>query len=45
MLVAQVGEQGMKKMTRIIRHSDNDFEEQTFCSFVFVPMLPGKAED
>jgi protein-L-isoaspartate(D-aspartate) O-methyltransferase len=44
-LVAPVGKQGMQKMTRIIRHSDNDYEEQTFGGFVFVPMLPGKAED
>jgi protein-L-isoaspartate(D-aspartate) O-methyltransferase len=44
-LVAPVGEQGMQKMTRIIRHSDDEYEEQTFGGFVFVPMLPGKAED
>jgi len=45
MLVAPVGEPGHQIMTRIIRTEENKFVEESFGAFVFVPMLPGKAED
>lgn len=44
-LVAPVGKIGHQTMTRIIRKGENDFSEDFFGGFVFVPMLPGKAED
>lgn len=44
-LVAPVGGSGGQTMTRIIRHSESDFTEESHGSYIFVPMLPGKAED
>ncbi len=44
-LVAPVGGRGHQTMTRIMRLSENKFEEEYHGGFVFVPMLPGKAED
>jgi len=44
-LVAPVGGSGGQTMMRIIRHSENDFTEESHGGYIFVPMLPGKAED
>jgi protein-L-isoaspartate(D-aspartate) O-methyltransferase len=44
-LVAPVGGSGGQTMKRIIRHSENDFSEESHGGYIFVPMLPGKAED
>jgi len=44
-LVAPVGNSGHQTMTRITRTGENDFVDEYHGGFVFVPMLPGKAED
>jgi protein-L-isoaspartate(D-aspartate) O-methyltransferase len=44
-LVAPVGKAGHQVMTRIIKESEEQFREESHGGFVFVPMLPGKAED
>ncbi len=44
-LVAPVGKQGHQTMTRLIKHSENEFTEEQHGGFVFVPMLPGKGND
>ncbi len=44
-LVAPVGKRGHQTMTRIIRTGESQFEEEFHGGFVFVPMLPGKAND
>lgn len=44
-LVAPVGGHGHQTMTRIIRTGQDEFKEEYYGGFVFVPMLPGKAED
>ncbi len=44
-LVAPVGGDGQQTMTRIVRESEDRFTEAFFGGFIFVPMLPGKAED
>lgn len=42
-LVAPVGiSGGVQTMVRITRKSENDFEEEHFGNFVFVPMIKGK---
>jgi protein-L-isoaspartate(D-aspartate) O-methyltransferase len=45
MLVAPVGKSGQQTMTRITRTGKDEFIEEFYGGFVFVPMLPGKAED
>lgn len=45
MLVAPVGKSGQQTMTRITRTGEDEFAEEFYGGFVFVPMLPGKAED
>jgi hypothetical protein len=32
-------------MTRIIRHSEHHFTEESHGSYIYVPMLPGNAKD
>lgn len=44
-LVAPVGQTGFQVMMRIIKEADDQFCEESHGGFVFVPMLPGKAED
>jgi len=44
-LVAPVGSQGYQTMVRLTRKSDHEFEEEHFGGFIFVPMLPGTAQD
>jgi len=44
-LVAPVGPGGHQTMTRILRSGEDEFTEEFHGGFVFVPMLPGKAED
>ena len=44
-LVAPVGGKGQQTMTRIVRESEDRFTEAFFGGFIFVPMLPGKAQD
>lgn len=44
-LVAPVGDRGHQVMTRIQRTGEDEFTQEHFGGFVFVPMLPGKAED
>lgn len=44
-LVAPVGGKGQQTMTRIVRVSEDHFTESFFGGFIFVPMLPGKAQD
>ncbi len=45
LLVAPVGESDHQTMVRLTRRSQEDFIEERYGGFVFVPMLPGKAED
>lgn len=44
-IVAPVGKSGHQVMMRIIKQSEYQFIEESHGGFVFVPMLPGKAED
>ncbi|MFP4469697.1 MAG: protein-L-isoaspartate(D-aspartate) O-methyltransferase [Bacteroidales bacterium] len=44
-LVAPVGGSNIQTMTRLTRISKEEFEEERYGGFVFVPLLPGKAED
>lgn len=44
-LVAPVGGRGHQVMTRLIREGEDKFSEDRYGGFVFVPMLPGKADD
>ena len=44
-LVAPVGKSGHQTMMRLIKVADNEFDETYHGGFVFVPMLPGIAED
>jgi protein-L-isoaspartate(D-aspartate) O-methyltransferase len=44
-LVAPVGGSGGQTMTRIFRIGQNEFSEEHHGCYIFVPMLPGKAED
>lgn len=44
-LVAPVGKSGHQVMIRIIKESEEQYREESHGGFVFVPMLPGKAED
>lgn len=41
-LVIPVGEQSQQQMLRITRVAENDFKQEKFDHFRFVPMLPGK---
>lgn len=41
-LVAPIGDSGYQKMTTLTKYSDNNFEENQFGNFVFVPLLEGK---
>jgi len=41
MLVIPVGDKATKKMTRIIRKTEKDFEKEEFDNFRFVPFLKG----
>lgn len=45
MLVAPVGGSNLQTMIRLIRKSEDEFVEERYGGFVFVPLLPGKAED
>lgn len=44
-LVAPVGNTGQQTMIRLTRTGESEFHEERHGAFVFVPMLPGKAED
>lgn len=44
-MVAPIGDENGQIMTRIVRVSENDFEERKYGDFAFVPMLKNRADD